>query len=294
MVKFESEEQRQITRLRICIDFYDDLIDFCIEHRMKHSTRTYNNIMIFVLSNDIKEIGKSILALYESNSRIGIDALNRIAFEKYLYFLYIGNSENRAKACYLKLQMRQYELMTNLLYDNAYKSSFSKLIGKNIDTVTKELIDKYPDFDENKNRIIEEYRSCFDYIISDENIFRHRWYNFNGKIKSIKKLAEEVKVLDEYTVQYDINSSEVHSSNLKNYYKFFKKDDQSYFAALNDEAIIREVEGVIFISLKLFECISILFEVFRIPKKTRQRLNELILPTIDVKKYTIKKVQNKV
>lgn len=285
MSKFITEEERQIVRLNRLIEYYDFIFNYCNEKKIKPYSDVYRNVVLFILSNDINEIAKSILRLYEGNSRIGIDSLNRMAFEKYIFVLLTKNSETKSKAYIHKLKIRNYEHVSNLLYDEEYANSFSKLSGLEINMVKKELLKKYPNFDADKVKLFNEYCSCYNYEINENHVFNHKWYNFSKKANSIKKLAEEVGLFDEFRILYDINSSEVHSLVLNEYYKFINEDDKSYIAVLNQDINSNDISGIVFISTKIYHIILIFFDVYKVPKKIRMEFNKKISETINLARH---------
>ena len=278
-------EQRSIKRLSQMIDYYDYIIECAIKRRFKSYSNQYINLSFLILSNDIREIAKSILILYQNESRIGIDSLNRVAFEKFLFLLVVIKSNGKAKAFYLKQHIRQYEHLEKLLHDKTYISSFLKLTGKDAKSTRSFLKDKYPNFKTSIVELFELYYECYDYVIEDTQKFRHKWYNFNGETNSISKLAYELGLSEEYNVIYDLQSSEVHSLSLSKYYKRLEENGKAYFGILKEKDIEYELSGILFITAKLFDVLKILFELYSIPKREKDTFYTIMQSTIDYSRH---------
>ncbi|MDP3442261.1 MAG: DUF5677 domain-containing protein [Ignavibacteria bacterium] len=270
------ESDKEIQRLERQIKAFEDILEFCISNRMRNHDGPHINLALIILGNDIKEIAKSVLCLFKNNLLVGIDSLNRIALEKLMYLKLVYNNELKSKAFYLKIQLKRIELINNLIFDEEFLKSYMKLSNSSLDQVKKLISMDNVEFQDMKQKMFDAYKEIYEYDINDDWVFKHTWYNFDGKTKDLFTLAQKVQLKDDYRIYYELFSQEVHSKSLGHQYKIVQKKDSTYLEILDVITNTNKAYMIMYLGLYIDEVIVMFFERYRIPKKMSDTYYEAI------------------
>lgn len=192
-----------------------DLITPVEKEFQKRKISCRKEFIMFSYLQDVKDILRSIIAIYSSNSFFGVDSLNRSLFERLIYAISIIEHPKLAETFHLKMLV-DINLMLDIL-DNKdhkrYKSLVSELelsdneVGDYISKVTSEAFTVYT-----RENIYEYYKSKFSYDVSKRCPGNLKWYSLTKEISSLKELSDSIGYLEYYNKFYGALSKEAHGN----------------------------------------------------------------------------------
>lgn len=276
----EDLERKRISDL---IDFYIKIRNFTIDKKINKPKANLKDISYIILTNDINEFAKSIICLYDNKSIIGISSMVRISFERLLFLNHIIKKSSYAAAYYYSLQLTQLNYILNIEKDGEFLEKLARLLGKNTQELLNEVHAKFNRIDEQKKRddLIREYKNCFDYDLIDKDLFKKNWYDFDGKTPHLRELANKLRKHDEYLVNYEFLSSEIHSTTLGPNYVFDNIENEQIIGILDDKTNLQNNQLLTYMNLILLESIEILIKIYNLPLYFKKELRDILLRTIN-------------
>ncbi|MDE8127539.1 DUF5677 domain-containing protein [Erysipelothrix rhusiopathiae] len=272
------EKLKDLKRLEQLSSLYTDLRDYCIEKKVSRPQASIQDISLILLSNDINEISKSVIALYKGNAFLGIPTLVRVAYEKYYYFQHVMKSTTNSKAFYYNLQLKNSLLLKKLTSPNKYSESVAKIQGYTVDEINRNYVEQFGNFDEKIFVELEnEYRNCFKYEI--KNLYTHKWYSSDKSINNLKDLANSLGLESEYAVQYERLSGEVHSYVMSQNYAYYNVEDKLFLGIYQDGVTTQNNDHLVFMYVKVYKVILDLYKHYKAPKIFYNRLLKIVSET---------------
>lgn len=272
-----KEELERLERLSL---FYVELRDYCLKNGVSKPQASIRDLSIIMLSNDINEIAKSVIALYKSEVFFGINSLVRIAYEKYYYFKHVLRNRNHALAFYYHIQLKNNYRLQELAEPTNYSKGVAKLANLDLDKLNQEYTKELEKIDKkNIEDLEQEYKSLFNYEI--KNLKKHNWYSSSNKINNVKDLAESLGLEYEYYVQYSNLSGEVHSYVKSQNYEILVEADQAFFAIYSDVDNTKKRDQLVFMYVKLNETIVNLIDYYKVPNKFKKEHTRIFNETIN-------------
>jgi len=279
------EKYEQI-RLSLLIPFLDEVFEFCRVNKFKRPHATDREISFFILITEIIDIAKSVLCLYENESRIGIDSLIRISFEKKLFVHLINEDSKYATPFLLSPQIKNLSYIIDIENRDEFSVSLANKLGKSLNELQENVNKNFirENEKERRNNLIESYRRHFEFDTEKRDILKLKWYNLDGKTNTIQDLSKKINQIDMYNVLYRTFSSEVHSLTLSSSFKMTDIGDSSFIGYLTDESFSTlglNDNSLAFIIDILVDIYKLLVKNFDLKNKYKSKFNEIILDSID-------------
>lgn len=273
-------------RLSLLIPFVDEVFEYCRMNKFRKPQATEREIAFFILITEIIDVAKSVLCLYENNSRIGIDSLIRIAFEKKLFVHLISEDSKYATPFLLSPQIKNLSYIVEIENGNEFSVSLANKLGKSLNELQENVKSKFirENEKERRNSLIESYRKNFEFDTEKKDILKLKWYNLDGKTNNISDLAKKIGQSDSYDVLYRTFSSEVHSLTLSSSFKMTEIGGSSFIGYLTDESFFNlglNDNSLVFIIDILVDIYKLLVNDFDLKNKYKEKFKKVILDSMD-------------
>ncbi|WHY63247.1 DUF5677 domain-containing protein [Cytobacillus firmus] len=165
-----------------------------------------SDVVILGLLENLINHSKSMKILLENNHYASLDTILRVIFENFVFIKYIldKDTEYRSKSYFYSTKIKEIKLLNMITEDSLEGSEVRKFLELKKDEVKEKL--KAETMDENyKTNIYETYSR--DFGMSHPN---QKWYNLDGKTKSLKLLCEKLGLTIDFNLIYSILSIETH------------------------------------------------------------------------------------
>lgn len=274
-------DDRQFRRLTLLTKNYTEVRDYYMEKCVNRPTATPQEISLIILSNEINELAISLLTLYKNKATIGMDSLNRIILEKRIYIAQILKSSDSARAFLYKKQLLQFEMKKDIFENEEFQNGFSKMLKKPLKDIQKGFEEKFKLLNESTfQELHSNYKTCFNYEIIEGHLFQHKWYNFNKKTNTIKKLAKQNNLIDEYITLYHMFSFEIHSINLNSMYSVGKFKNRTQFGINDKDGRSFEGDDLAITTYLLLNTINHLLDAKKMTKKMKSKVTITLESTL--------------
>lgn len=178
-----------------------------------------------LLENIINQV-KSLEILNKHNHNTSVDVILRAIFENYIYLKFIleQNTALRGKAYQYSIRLSEFAFYDKLTDKTLQSRKLREFIDVSLDTLEKMYGDE-TDADR-RNKMGQEYIS----LIGMQRL-EQKWYNLDGKTKTLKALCATLKKETEYDFIYTLLSKEAHGKDamewfdLKEFYVAIKKSN---------------------------------------------------------------------
>jgi hypothetical protein len=243
---------------------YDKVIDEYFQKRVGEVEFDYDDAVILGLLENLINHTKTLILLIEKEHYASIDTVLRTFFENYVYLQFVleKDTDLRAKSYFYSTKMKEMNIFNSITEESLSGNKLRKFLG-----VEKEdIINKF-----SKQFNSEKISSISKLYLVELGMQRpeQKWFNINGKFKSLKDVCASLELTVEYNLIYSTLSTETHAKDaLKNFY--FEENRVNLLSNLKKDQIHTSL-----CELYLLNSVRLIYKYYELMKELKM-FNKLI------------------